>query len=344
MNEGKLLLDISCSQYFTQAASTFFTSSIASIAVLILTGSTMGYAGETGLCLENEQYYQGCRIAGGKQISFCKSGGEKNVLTYRFGRLNDIELEVRGKTTGPKKTFSVKSEAYARGGSSRVTFSRGKYTYKYVNLLSGTSGGRTEEMFALHGVKTNEVGIASHSLTHGLSVSRGGRELAYLTCADEARMLFGSGEQLKNGKDLLHIALTNQSASLISDKEAKKYGKCLNAASCAKVYADHDKRFFVVEICPSEISTSYGRVEGIYLIGHKGQYRDFAWFDPKLSRWACNEGGSGNYTLIKNKSDRIYGFEYKYDINLSHGRYLLGIEGFPEKLKIIEQSNKNDDS
>ena len=88
-------------------------------------------------------------------------------MQYRFGRPGDAELVYPKRLRGSAAKFQVAWYLAARGATTRISFRRGSYTYRYINLFIARSQGRP------------------HSVTHGIEVWRGGKRLSFLPCADD---------------------------------------------------------------------------------------------------------------------------------------------------------------
>lgn len=135
------------------------------------------------MCNAQETPIRGCVMKSGKYLAFCipKSqdfqpvddpdapGAAPSVsyMQYRFGRPGDPELVYPARLQNSAARFRVAWYLAARGATTRISFRRGSYTYRYLNLFLARSQGRP------------------HSLTHGIEVLRDGKRLSFLPCVDD---------------------------------------------------------------------------------------------------------------------------------------------------------------
>ncbi len=135
------------------------------------------------MCTAQETPIRGCVMRSGKYLAFCIPKGQDfrpvddpdapgappavSYMQYRYGQPGDPELVFPKRLRGSAARFRVAWYLAARGATTRITFRRGSYTYRYVNLFLARGQGEP------------------HAVTHGIEVWRGGRRLSFLRCADD---------------------------------------------------------------------------------------------------------------------------------------------------------------
>ncbi len=102
------------------------------LAILIIITSKNSIATET-LCGKDEKDLFGCSN-GKKIISLCHAkNGDSNVLTYKFGTTENIEMKHPKNNAKMNESFRLSSRAIQGGQESRVKFNVGSYTYIVYN-------------------------------------------------------------------------------------------------------------------------------------------------------------------------------------------------------------------
>jgi hypothetical protein len=109
-------------------------------ALLLATLCSPTFADEVTLCSAHEEIYFSCRV-GGKIASVCASGNispNNGYVQYRFGRLNNIELEYPKLPYPPAKFFSISDINQGNAQSTHFKFRSGGYDYViYSGFPSG---------------------------------------------------------------------------------------------------------------------------------------------------------------------------------------------------------------
>jgi hypothetical protein len=110
------------------------------ISTLMIFFWTHSHADENTLCLPHEEVYFSCRSSG-KTISLCASGNispDNGYVRYRFGAINNIELEFPKKSLPPRKIFYISEIHEGNISSTHLKFQAGRYDYVlYQGDVSG---------------------------------------------------------------------------------------------------------------------------------------------------------------------------------------------------------------
>ena len=148
-----------------------------------------------------------------------------------------------------------------------------------------------------------------------------------------------------------------QAALTKNDDRKKDLGELVAACEksgatecCGRIYADSAKKLWIVELCSAADKAT---PRGIYLFSGPGE-QYFEWFDSKFNEWACAEkqcnqvdgdaSGCG-WELELGDKNQLKKATFRYDINLSHGQYVLEpAKGKRARLRIVAQKRVDEPS
>lgn len=148
-----------------------------SMSLLLVCLATPAQGQNATQCLPNETVFFSCSIRE-KVVSLCGSpdlSRDTGYLVYRFGRPGKTpELVYPQKGEKPIIAFSLYLSSYAKGSSTQVSFTRGRYTYTLYH---------ESNVFDVNG--------------SGISIEESGKRIAHLRCAEKS-IIVGEVSKLKN--------------------------------------------------------------------------------------------------------------------------------------------------